>query len=91
VLCLSLVAACGDDAAGPGTTAAPTAEAVAAYCAVLEGAPERSGEDTMEMLSEVALPGAAELLDRLMRYAGSGEDIAALGDFNEATCGIRFP
>jgi hypothetical protein len=86
-----LLAACGGDGAAPVTIAQPTAEEIAAYCAVLAGAQERPSGETMEMLGDVALPGIADVLDRMLRYAGSGDDVATLGEFNEATCGIRFP
>lgn len=91
LLCIAVLGGCGDDAAPPGTTAAASADDIASYCAVLEGAPERSSEETMAMLGEVALPDIADVIDRMLRYAGSGDDVTALADFNETTCGVRFP
>ena len=91
VLAAALLATCGDDGAATTTTSRPRVEAVAQYCGVLEGAGDRASGDTMQALGAVALPEIADLIEGLLRYQSSGDDYTALGDFNEATCGIRFP
>ena len=86
----AVVTGCGHDATGSSSSVAGE-PSVDAYCAILDGATERASEETMAMLHDAALPEVADLLDRLARYESSAEDIAELGTFNEATCGVRWP
>ena len=89
VALLLLVAGCGGDDAT--ATTMDRATAVEQYCAVLDGATTRGSEETMRMLDEHALPEIADRLDRMLRGESSGDDPLELGDFNETTCGVRFP
>lgn len=83
------VVACGSGTAT--TRTAPSPEAIAAYCEVVEEAPTVGFDEALHLLDDVALPAIEDLIDGLLGNEWSQDAWFELGDFNEETCGLRWP
>jgi hypothetical protein len=91
IIAAPVIAGCGGSDGDPSTVVADNPTSIAAYCTAVNAAPTIGFDEALHELDKVALPAIADLIDRLLSNQWSQEAWFELGDFNEETCGLRWP